>query len=68
MTTAKLVYGIEANLLLALESAMRKLRTVIEDDIYKDGLEKRILYLSKLEEEREETVDHATPDAHEEFV
>ena len=36
------------------------MRIVIEDDIYRDGLEKRILYLRKLEEEREEIIDHIT--------
>ena len=56
----ELVYGTEANLPLPLELATRKLRIVIEDDIYRDGLEKRILYLRKLEEEREEIVDHIT--------
>ena len=56
----KLVYGMEASLPLPLELATSKLRTVIEDDIYKDGLEKRMLYLSKLEEERVEIDDHIT--------
>ena len=56
----ELVYGTKDNLPLPLELATRKLRTVIEDDIYKDGLEKRILYLSKLEEGRMEIVDHIT--------
>ena len=56
----ELVYGTEANLPLLLELATSKLRTIIEDDIYKDALEKRILYLSKLEEERMEMVDHIT--------
>ena len=56
----ELVYGTEANLPLPLELAIRKLRTVIEDDVYKDGIEKRILYLSKLEEETVEIVDHIT--------
>ena len=56
----ELVYGTEANLPLPLELATSKLRAVIEDDIYRDGLEKRILYLTKLEEERVEIVDHIT--------
>ena len=56
----ELVYGTEENLPLPLELATSKLRTVIEDDIYKDCLEKRILYLTKLEEERAEIVDHIT--------
>ena len=60
MSPFELVYGTEANLLLPLELATNKLRTVIEDDIYKDGLEKRNLYLSRIEEEREEIIDHIT--------
>ena len=48
----ELVYGVEANLPLPLELATNKLIIVIEDDIYNDGLEKRIFYLSKIEEER----------------
>ena len=54
----ELVYGIEANLPLPLELATNKLRIVIEDEIYRDGLEKRILYLRKFEEERVSIVDH----------
>ena len=45
------VYGTEANMPLPLELATNKLRTIIEDDVYKDGMEKRILYLRKLKEE-----------------
>ena len=56
----ELVYRMEASLSLPLELATSKLRVVIEDDIYRDGLEKRILYLTKLEEERMEIVDHIT--------
>ena len=56
----ELVYGTEASLPLPLELDTNKLRIVIEDDIYKYGLEKRILYLSKLEEERKEIMDHIT--------
>ena len=56
----ELVYETKANLTVPLELATNKLRMVIEDDIYKDGLEKRILYLTNLEEEREEIVDHIT--------
>ena len=54
----ELVYGIEASLPLPLELATSRLRTVIKDDIYKDGLEKRNLYLRNLKDEREEIVDH----------
>lgn len=31
---------------------------VIEDPIFQDGLEKRIMYLTKLEEKREKLIDH----------
>ena len=44
---------------LPLQLAACKLKTVIED-VFKDGLEKRILYLTKLQEEREEMVDKIT--------
>ena len=56
----ELIYGTEASLPLPLDLATRKLRIVIEDGIYRDGMEKRILYLRKLKEEREEIVDLIT--------
>lgn len=60
ISTFELVYGTKAILPLPLEFATRKLKIVIEDDIYIDGMEKRILYLRKLEEEREEIIDNIT--------
>lgn len=56
----ELVYGVEANFPLPLELATCKLKIMIEDGICKNGLEKRILYLAKLWEEREEIVDKIT--------
>lgn len=56
----ELVYEVEASLLLLLELATSKLRIVTKDDTYRDGLEKRVLYLRKLEEERENMVDDIT--------
>ena len=56
----ELVYETEGNLPLPLELATNKIKTMIEDNIYKDGLEKRILYLRRLGEEREEIIDHIT--------
>jgi hypothetical protein len=53
----ELVYGVEDNLPLPLELATSKLKTMIEDGIGIDGLEKRILYLTKLHEKREEMMD-----------
>ena len=56
----ELVYGVEANLSLPLELVACKLKIVIKDDVFQYGLEKRILYLTKLQEEREEMVDKIT--------
>ena len=56
----ELVYGVEANFPLPLELVACKLKSVIEEDIFKDGLEKRIMYLIKLQEEREEMIDKIT--------
>lgn len=42
----ELVYGVEANFPLPLELAACKLKTVIEEDVFKDGLKKKILYLT----------------------
>ena len=42
----ELVYGTEANLPLSLELATSKLKTMIEDITFEDGLENRILYLT----------------------
>ena len=56
----ELVYGVEVVLPLPLELATCKLKTAIEDDVFKEGLERRILYLTKLQEERAEMVDKIT--------
>lgn len=51
MTLFELVYGVEAQLSLPLELATIKLQKVIEDQTFFDGLDKRIMYLSKIQEE-----------------
>ena len=56
----ELVYGVEANFPMPLELATCKLKTMIEEDVFKDGLEKRILHLTRLQEERDEMVDKIT--------
>lgn len=56
----ELVYGTEPSLPIPLELSVCKLQQVIEDPIFQDGLEKRIMYLSKFEEEREKLIDHIT--------
>ncbi|XP_057819279.1 uncharacterized protein LOC131032351 [Cryptomeria japonica] len=60
MEPFELVYGIRAQLALPLELVASKLQTMIEDQFFKDSIEKRIMYLTKLEEEREELVDKIT--------
>ena len=47
----------ETNFPLPLELAECKLMIIIEEDVFKDGLEMRIMYLTKLQEEREEMVN-----------
>ena len=56
----KLVYGVEASLPLPLELLVCRLQQEIEDLISKVSLDKRILYLTRLEEEQEKLVDHIT--------
>ncbi|XP_059066203.1 uncharacterized protein LOC131857548 [Cryptomeria japonica] len=58
MSPFELVYGVGAQLSLPLELAASKLQTVVEDVYFQDALEKRVMYLAKIEEEREKLVDH----------
>ncbi|XP_059065844.1 uncharacterized protein LOC131857379 [Cryptomeria japonica] len=57
MTPIELVYGIDTKLSLPLELLAAKLQTVVEDSFFQNALEKRVMYLMKLEEEREMLVD-----------
>lgn len=60
MTPFELVYGVEAQLSLPLELATLNLQKEIENEMFQSSIEKRILYLQKIEEERRELVDHIT--------
>ncbi|XP_059067813.1 uncharacterized protein LOC131858551 [Cryptomeria japonica] len=60
MAPYELVYGIGAKVSLPLELAAMRLQTVIEDSFFQNDLEKRVMYLMKLEEEREMLVDRIT--------
>ena len=60
MAPFELVYGIGGQVSLPLELSATKLQSVIEDQFFKDSLEKRIMYLHKLEDERNKLVDHIT--------
>ena len=52
MTPFGLVYGVEAQLSLPLELPTLNLQKVIEDEMFQSSIEKRILHLQKIEEER----------------
>ena len=60
MTPFELVYRVEAQLSLPLELATLNLQKEIEDEMFQSSIEKRVLYLQKIEEERRELVDHIT--------
>ncbi|XP_059064208.1 uncharacterized protein LOC131856431 [Cryptomeria japonica] len=60
MPPFELVYGISTKLSLPLELSVAKLQTVFEDSFFQNALEKRVMYLIKLEEEREMLVDRIT--------
>lgn len=57
MSSFELVFGTEAKLPIPLELSSLKLQDVLENLKFKDALEKQILYLTKMEEQREAVVD-----------
>lgn len=57
MSPFKLVYNMGAQLSLPLELAASKLQTIIEDVYFQDSLEKRIINLMRIDEERDKIVD-----------
>ncbi len=56
MALFELVYGVGAQVSLPLELSTTKLQSVIEDGFCQE----RVMYLNKLEEERDKLVDHIT--------
>ncbi|XP_059066727.1 uncharacterized protein LOC131857950 [Cryptomeria japonica] len=60
MASFELVYGIGMKLSLPLELSTAKLQTIVEESFFQNALEKRVMYLMKLEEEREMLVDGIT--------
>ena len=60
MSHFELVYGINAQVSLPLNLAVTKLQNVIEDAYFQSSLEKRIMYLTKIEEESNKMVDKVT--------
>lgn len=57
MSPFQLVFGTEAKLPILLELSSPCLQKVLEDYEFKDALEKRMLYLTKMKEERELIID-----------
>ena len=60
MTPFELVYRVEAQFSLPLELAALNMQKAIEDGVFYTPIEKHILYLQKIEEERRDLVDHIT--------
>lgn len=57
MSPFHLLYGINAEIPITLELPALKLAKAIEDQTYENALDKRIMYLSQLEEQRTQVVD-----------
>lgn len=57
MSPFQLLYGINAEIPITLELPALKLAKAIEDQTYENALDKRIMYLSQLEEQRTQVVD-----------
>lgn len=57
MSLFDLVYVIDAQVSLLVNLAASKLQTTIEDSFFQISLEKMIMYLTKLEDERNKMVD-----------
>lgn len=57
MSPFELVYGTGAQVALPLELTVTKLQTIIEDAYFQNSLEKRIMHLMRIDEERDKLVD-----------
>ncbi|XP_057860570.1 uncharacterized protein LOC131069226 [Cryptomeria japonica] len=53
----EIIYGTEAKLPILLELSFLKFQEVLGNYEFKDALEKRVLYLTKMEQQREAVVD-----------
>lgn len=57
MSPFELVYGVGVQLSLPLELIASKLQIVVEKAYFQNPLEKRIMHLMKIEEERDKLID-----------
>ncbi|XP_057851251.2 uncharacterized protein LOC131061532 [Cryptomeria japonica] len=60
MSPFELVYGVGAQVALPLELVATKLQTIIEDAYFESSLEKRVMHLTRIDEERDKLVDRIT--------
>lgn len=60
MSPFELVYVVGTQVALPLELVATKLQTVIGDIYFQSSLEKRIMHLTKIDEERDKLVDRIT--------
>lgn len=60
MSPFEIVYGMGDQVSLPLELAASKLQTIIEDVYFQDSLEKWIMHLMRIDEERDKLVDRIT--------
>lgn len=57
MSPFQLLYELNAEVPITLELPALRLAKAIEDDTFESSLDKRIIYLSQLEEQRSQVVD-----------
>ncbi|KAH9320373.1 hypothetical protein KI387_043969 [Taxus chinensis] len=60
MSPFQVLYGIDAELPISVELPALRLARAIEDETFQDSLEKRIMYLTELEEKRVRVVERIT--------
>ena len=60
MSPFQVVYGIDVEIPLSIELPALRLAKAIEDETFQSSIEKRIMYLDRLEEEWSKVVDHIT--------
>ncbi|XP_059070497.1 uncharacterized protein LOC131860140 [Cryptomeria japonica] len=60
MSPFQLIYGINAEIPVTLELPALKLAKAIKDQTFENALDKRIMYLSQMEEQRTQVVDRIT--------
>ncbi|KAH9325459.1 hypothetical protein KI387_005637, partial [Taxus chinensis] len=57
MSPFQLLYGIDAQIPITLELPALKLAQAVDDECFTNALDKRIMFLSKLEEQRSQVAN-----------